>query len=102
MFAPLVDIYENEKALLFIADMPGVGDDDIDVRLEKGELTMEGRRFARYHAESSKGFVYRRTFVMPKAILPENISAKFAEGILKIEVPKRDVVATRQIPVTTS
>lgn len=97
--APLVDIYEDTGRLLFVADMPGVEETAVDVRMDKGELTLEGRRQKRFHADSSEAFVYRRTFVLPKGIVVDDITAKFAEGVLSVEVPKTNVVASREIPV---
>lgn len=98
--SPPVDIYENEQSLLFFADMPGVGNDDIDVRLEKGELTFEGRRFPKVNVEGNQGLVYRRTFVVPKGIVPDGIVAKFNDGVLRVDVPKTNVATTRQIAVS--
>lgn len=96
---PLVDIYESAKALHFVVDMPGVADDQIDVRLEKGELTFEGRRPPKVNAPGNLGAVYRRAFVVPKGIMPDGIVANYSDGVLSVDVPKTDVAASRQIQV---
>src|SRR5205823_2654453 len=41
---PRVDVLETEDGFLVLADMPGVKPDDVDVRFERGELTIHGRR----------------------------------------------------------
>ena len=41
---PRVDVLETENEFLVLADLPGVKPDDVDVRFEKGELTVHGRR----------------------------------------------------------
>ena len=43
-FTPRVDILENEDELLLFADLPGVKEDDVDIRFENGELTLHARR----------------------------------------------------------
>src|SRR5439155_23845496 len=43
-FTPRVDILETEEELLLYADLPGVTQDDVDVRFENGELTLHARR----------------------------------------------------------
>src|SRR3954468_23806440 len=43
-YTPRVDILETEEELLLFADLPGVREDDVDIRFENGELTLSARR----------------------------------------------------------
>ncbi|WP_437677591.1 Hsp20/alpha crystallin family protein [Sorangium sp. So ce131] len=99
---PAVDIYENAEELLVVADLPGVTQDHLAIRLEKGELTFEGRRAEA--AEREKGAEslpdYRRSFVVPQGIDAEKISAELQAGVLRIHLPKSASLKPRQIPIS--
>src|SRR5262249_51800451 len=47
-FTPRVDILETDSEMLLFVDLPGVKSEDVDVRFENGELTLNGRRSAKY------------------------------------------------------
>ena len=101
--APSVDIYENADEVLLVADLPGVEKDNIDIRLEKGELTIEAKR--RKAPEGSalasefRTFDFRRAFLVPRGINPEGIAADMASGVLKVHLPKAAALKPRQIAV---
>jgi len=104
--APLVDIYENKTELLIIADLPGVGPDDIDVRLDKNELTIAGRRASapEGNALAIEGRIgdFTRTFLVPQGIVADGITAEVAQGVLKVHLPKVSTQKPRQINVKAS
>jgi len=104
--APAVDIYENADEVLLVADLPGVDKESVDIRLEKGELTIEGKR--RKAPEGSalaaeyRGFDFRRAFLVPRGINPEGIAAEMANGVLRVHLPKAAALKPRQITVKAS
>ncbi|WP_044245451.1 Hsp20/alpha crystallin family protein [Chondromyces apiculatus] len=104
--APRVDIHENADELLVVADLPGVLQDGLSVNLEKGELTIEGKRVdaARLVPGKDVGGLwdYRRTFVVPRGIDAEKIAAELKDGVLFIHLPKSAAVKPRQIPVKSN
>ncbi|AKT37305.1 Hsp20/alpha crystallin family protein [Chondromyces crocatus] len=101
--APRVDIYENADELLVLADLPGVLQDGLSVHLEKGELTIEGRRVDAARVAPGNDVAglwdYRRTFLVPRGIDSAKISADLKEGVLSIHLPKAEAVKPRQIPI---
>jgi HSP20 family protein len=101
--APAVDIYENADEVLLVADLPGVDKDGVDIRLEKGELTIEGKRRKAPEGSSLaaeyKFFDFRRAFLVPRGINPEGISAEMANGVLRVHLPKAAALKPRQITV---
>lgn len=104
---PAVDIYENAEELLVVADLPGVTQDHLAVRLEKGELTFEGRRTdaaEREQRADKQGADnlpdFRRSFVVPQGIDAEKISAELQAGVLRIHLPKSASLKPRQIPIS--
>lgn len=98
-----VDIYENADELLVIADLPGVTQEDLSVRVEKGELTLEGRRKDAGESGVPPTEVpdFRRSFVVPQGIDGGKIAAELKDGILRVHLPKSAALKPRQIPVTT-
>ena len=79
--APRVDIFENKDEVLLVADMPGVGKDGLNVHLDHEQLTVEGRVMTdtgngRFLAREWRPFDYRRSFLVPKGIDTEKVSAE--------------------------
>jgi len=89
---PLVDIYENEEAILLHADMPGVAKDQIAVNIDQGKLTLSGVR--ELHPDGAVQWdeigevEYQRTFSVPQTIDLNKVEAEFKDGVLKLVLPK--------------
>lgn len=101
--AAAVDIYENAEELLVVADLPGVAQDDLSVRIEKGELTLEGRRRDAADSVVPQAEVpdFRRSFVVPQGIDAQKIAAEMKDGVLRVHLPKSAALKPRQIPIAT-
>ncbi len=106
-WAPAVDIKEDEKAFILLADIPGVDPDDIEVTMDKGVLTIRGERQSEKKTEEENykrverqyGMFYRR-FTLPDSANADGIEAKSEHGVLKITIPKQEVAQSRRISVT--
>jgi len=104
-FSPYTDIHETERVVVVSMEMPGVDKDSIDIRLDKGVLTVKGTiDSAKYEAlrpiysEYNVGnFV--RTFTVSTKIDSAAISAAVADGVLTIELPKAAEAVTKRIAV---
>jgi HSP20 family protein len=99
--APPVDIYENTDEILVVADVPGARPESITVKVEKGELYLYARRD---DAGAPKGtpsvaLDYARTFLVPRGIDAEKISAEMNAGVLRIHLPKSEALKPRRIEV---
>lgn len=95
MFAPPADIYETENQVMIVADMPGVGSNDVDITLEKNVLTIRGNvkeerpeGFQLTYAEYEVGS-FIRNFVLSDEIDREGIEARAKDGVLTLTLPKR-------------
>lgn len=103
---PVVDIYDNDDAIVIKAELPGVSKKDITVDVNDRVLTLKGERSANnevkedhyYRRESSYG-KFERTFTLPADVDPDQIKADYKDGILKIEVPKPEDKKPKQISV---
>jgi HSP20 family molecular chaperone IbpA len=98
---PAVDVFENKDELLIVADLPGVGKDDLTLHLDKGKLTIEGHHKASGDAGDTEGvaFDYRRMFAVPQGIDAEKIAADLTAGVLRVHLPKSEALKPRQIDV---
>ena len=101
--APTVDIYENEREYLVLADLPGVAHDGVKIHFEAGELSLDAQR----QPEEGNGFIgnelvvadYRRLFRIPETVDSEKIDAKLVDGVLHLILPKSSKARPRQISV---
>jgi len=101
--SPAVDIFETENALVFVADMPGVGKEQLELGIDKAVLTIEGKSIAKtdpnlYREFGTAGF-YRR-FHLPDNLDLEHTSAELKDGVLTLTLPKAAEAKPRRIEVT--
>ena len=106
-YLPDVDICETADSLWLWADMPGVDEQSIDVKLADGVLSIEGRValkdydsltpvYAEYHIGN-----YARRFTLSENIDTERIKARITDGVLELELPKAERAKPRRIEVTS-
>lgn len=107
-WAPPVDIAENKDALTFTVELPGFRQEDITLNIENGVLTLEGeRRFEKKTEEKSWHRVERsygrfiRSFSLPVNVDAEKVAASLNEGVLTIDVPKREETKPKSIPIAS-
>lgn len=104
---PAVDIFETEQELAVLVDMPGVERDGVDVRVEKGILTLQGtvNRTAATEPvwqEFTLGRVtYFRQFELADTVDTERIEASLRNGVLAVRLHKADWSKPRRINVVT-
>ena len=101
---PRVDVLETEDEVLVLADMPGVKPDEVDVRFEKGELTIHGRRAAGHadresHLREYEATNYFRAFAVAETVAADKIGAELKNGVLTVHLPKVEAVKPRKITV---
>ena len=104
-FHPAVDVEETKDAFLVHADLPGLGDKDVDVKLHDGVLELSGQRASpedsarrpRIHERSYGRFV--RRFRVGPQVDASKVEAKFKDGVLTVTLPKTEKAQPRQIPI---
>ncbi len=96
---PAVNIAENDESFILEVAAPGMSKKDFNLELDNGVLTISsevkkedekkenGGRFTRREFSYTS---FKRAFSLPETVDPEKISAKYNEGVLKIELPKRE------------
>jgi len=105
-YQPDVDIYETKDSLWLKADMPGVDEKSVQVRLDDGVLTIEGsvalddyQNVSPVYSEYRVGN-YRRRFTVSNHIDGERIQGKMVNGVLHLELPKAEKAKPRQIAIS--
>jgi HSP20 family protein len=105
-FVPSTDIFETETALTIVMEMPGADKADLDVSVEDGVLSVEGRvKFDKYeglqpvYTEYNIGHYYR-SFQLSNKIDQGQISAEIKDGVLTLVLPKAAQAKPRRIAVT--
>ncbi|MBE5898284.1 MAG: Hsp20/alpha crystallin family protein [Lachnospiraceae bacterium] len=93
------DVHENEDGYELDIDLPGFKKDDIKLSLENGYLFISASKAHENDETNDKGKVIRkerysgsmqRSFYVGDSIEEEDVKAKFEDGVLKLEVPKKD------------
>jgi len=104
---PTVDVLEKDGNLILRAEVPGMNQKDIDLKLEGNILTMNGEK--KYSEEEKNGGYRRiessygsftRSFTLPETVDRDKIHADYKDGILTITIPQKAEVKPREIPVS--
>jgi HSP20 family protein len=105
VFTPNVDIFETEKAITLLVDMPGVRPDDLNVDLRDDTLTLTGDVSPGLTTPGEKISVeyqigrYYRQFSLSEVIAQDKIDANLSDGVLRLTLPKVEKATPRRISV---
>jgi HSP20 family protein len=106
-FVPPVDIYEDEHKLVLKLEIPGMRQEDFDVRMENTTLSVKGERSfesegkeENFHRVERRYGSFYRAFTVPNTVDPQSIKAEYDAGVLRLELQKRAESKPRQIKVT--
>lgn len=98
MTTPGVNIYENEKGYSIEVAAPGFSKEELELKLEENVLSISATRKGEQETKEGKvikkEFLYRdfkRTFTLPENAEANKIVAAYENGILKLDIPKRDI-----------
>jgi HSP20 family protein len=105
VFTPAVDIFETEKEITLLADMPGVKSEDLNIDLRDNMLTLdgdvkppEGTEEVDVIREYQTGNYYRQ-FTLSQVIDQAKIDAELKDGVLRLRLPKVEAATPRRIAV---
>lgn len=105
VFTPNVDIFETDKAITLLVDMPGVKAGDLNVDLRDDTLTLTGdvnpgivTPGEAVYGEYEIGRYYRQ-FSLSEVIAQDKIDAKLSDGVLRLTLPKVEKATPRRIAV---
>jgi HSP20 family protein len=105
-WVPPVDVAELQDKLIVRAEVPGMKQEDIAIEYENGVLTIRGERKPEkngdgvtWHRVERIYGNFVRSFTLPRTIDVERIAASYRDGILEIEVPKKEEAKPKQIRI---
>jgi HSP20 family protein len=106
VYVPAVDIFEDDTAITLVADMPGVGPNDLRIDLHEGVLTLTGQANEGERGGTDVFREYRpgqfcRQFSLSDRIDQNKIEAGMTDGVLRLVLPKAEAQKPRQIKVKT-
>ena len=105
-WSPVVDIEESAEAYTIRAELPGLSKEKMKVTVENGALTLSGERDLErrvetktfHRVERSHG-TFTRSFTLPDDVAPESVAANFKDGLLEIQIIKREEALSKSIEV---
>ncbi len=106
-WAPTMDLYETDKSFVLKAELPGVAQDDIELRVDTDRITLRGERRLQeglsenqFHRMERSFGPYTRSFALPATVDPDEVKAELKRGILIVTMPKRADERSKQIPIS--
>ena len=95
-FAP-TDVSEDSNGIRITMELPGVEPDDVRLSLENNILTIRGEKKQQFEQKDERVHrfertygTFERTFVLPSTVDPEQIEARYENGVLMISIPKAE------------
>ena len=108
-WAPAVDIFEQDGHIVLKAELPGVDPKDVEVRVENNVLTLRGERKLdndvqkeNYHRVERAYGSFSRSFTLPTVVDTEKIKAEYRDGVLRVNLPKREEAKPKQISISVT
>jgi HSP20 family protein len=105
---PQVDVWVGQRGGLICAQIPGVDPEQLDITVYHDTVTIQGRRDPEYsggdivvHRRERLHGAFTRSFAMPFMVDSDNVSARFDQGVLTLELPRPEQDMPRQIKVTS-
>jgi HSP20 family protein len=93
---PAVDLVESDKAYEITAELPGMDEKNIDVKVTDGKLTIKGEKQEEkeekkkdYYLHERRFGSFERSFDLPESVEAEKIEASFKKGVLMVTLPKK-------------
>jgi HSP20 family protein len=119
VWRPMVDVHEDENNYYVDAELPGLRKEDVKINFQDGVLTISGERRFQHEEKVAEGEnveaaakkgnnfhrmermygKFQRQFNFTSHVNADRITAKFEDGVLKVQVPKAEEVKPRQIEI---
>ena len=103
---PVVDILEANEHVEIRAEIPGLSEKDVQVSVTDDVLTLKGEKTQendendqKYHRVERSYGRFQRSFTLPANLDPEDIKAKFTNGVLIVSIPKAKEVQPKEIQI---
>ncbi|TAJ07382.1 MAG: Hsp20/alpha crystallin family protein [Nitrospirae bacterium] len=104
-WAPRCNVYEDEQRFVVEAALPGMDAKEIDIQVEDGILTLAGERKTAHKPDQTYLVKeiglgpFSRSFTLPTNVDQGKVAASYKQGVLVIELPKREETKPRRITI---
>jgi HSP20 family protein len=105
-WTPSVDIYESENDVVLTAELPGIEEKDIEIKIEDNTLTIKGERKLEketkeenYHRIERAYGTFYRSFTIPHNVDQNKIQAEHENGVLKITMPRKPELKPQKVKI---
>jgi len=103
---PAMDLVESEEDIVLRADLPGMTEEDVEIEIKDGVLTVSGERKAE-HEQKGEGFHrverafgrFSRTLSLPDGVDASRVAASFDNGVLEVRVPKPEETKPTRVEI---
>jgi HSP20 family protein len=109
VWAPAVDVFETDSAMVLKVEVAGVDPEDIEVRVENHTLFLKGQRKVekegkgeKYHHLERQSGSFARSFTLPRTVDAQQAAAEYREGILTLTLPKKEEAKPKTIKVSVA
>jgi len=106
LWSPDVDISETVEAIFVSAEVPGIKKEDIHISVQDNILTIKGEKKQEketkgenYHRVERCHGAFQRSFNLPAVVDSSKVKASYKDGVLKIELPKKEEAKPKEIPI---
>lgn len=108
---PQTDICETDNQFTMTLDLPGMTEDEVDLKIKDGRLTVSGEKTTEreegekdYHLRERRFGSFSRSFRIPESVDDTKIKAEFSKGVLSVTLPKKPTAAStaRKIKVAAA
>ncbi|AZO82186.1 hypothetical protein BLM15_29210 (plasmid) [Bosea sp. Tri-49] len=101
---PPVNLWLGEDSVAVTAELPGIAPDDVDLTVRENTLTLKGERKAQddasvWHRRERPNGRFSRTIQLPFRVDPEQVEARFANGLLEVELHRPEADRPRKIQI---
>ena len=105
-WVPAMDLTEADDHFVLLADLPGLGEDDVAIEIQDNTLTISGERKSE-HEERQRGWYrlersfgrFSRSLTLPEGVDAGAVQAEFDKGVLEVRIPKPEERKPRRVAI---
>lgn len=106
VLSPTLDLWEDKDNIYVEADLPGLEQKDINLKIRGGSLVISAKKETKkeereknyYRCERFQGSFYREV-ELPTSVDPTKIKATYKKGVLRVELPKKEEEKEKEIKI---
>jgi HSP20 family protein len=106
-FNPAIDVRTSDTEMVFVCDVPGVKQEDLELTLANHVLTIKGTR--KFDSNENEQVMlgrsygsFSRAYTLPDSLDEDKLSAELADGVLTVRIPRHPKAQPRKIQIGTS